>query len=439
MVESVASGKPEGHLLKEIRALRAGKMKVWPLREQLDRMYQTHVALCRRTRKVPAITEQIAVGIYLRYLPEDLGAEVRDLASDTDLETLYTKFAAAREYRRTAHPLLADARGLMGVSGDVTGLLTFTGELTGSRDPVLSDREPRAPAISAAMGVHRPGASFQEEDARPPVPDSRREGFPDRHARPTLYPPRVPPHPRPARWPQVHMASVQPPPPDLARSAGPSFHPMAPRRAPEFQSATAAVGWNPCFACGQTGHTQMNCVKYLQECARDPLSANRCPACNAVGLCPAECRRLLYFATSPYLHLELNQDGTSYILRCGLPISRWYRPELLVGPARATAPALQNPAAPEYRTAYAVHSAALPIAATPALPAPLGPTSGDPVLPQQDQGHRGNAEACQRQRGAAVRRYMPSLSEVHPKLFAGCRSTIQGPNRPSRFRVDRCV
>ena len=71
MVESVASGKPEGHLLKEIRTLRAGKMKVWPLREQLDRTYQTYVALCRRTHKVPVITEQTVVGIYLRYLPEE--------------------------------------------------------------------------------------------------------------------------------------------------------------------------------------------------------------------------------------------------------------------------------------------------------------------------------------------------------------------------------
>ena len=41
---------------------------------------------------------------------------------------------------------------------------------------------------------------------------------------------------------------------------------------------------------------------------------------------------------------------------------RWYRPELLVGPARAAAPTVPNPAAPEYRTAYAVHSATLPIA-----------------------------------------------------------------------------
>ena len=182
--------------------------------------------------------------------------------------------------------------------------------------------------------------------------------------------------PRPARWSQVHMMNVQPPPPELARSAGPSFHPMTPRRAPEFPSTTAAVGWNPCFACGQTGHRLMNWAKYLRDCARDPLRATRCPACNAVGLCPAGCRRRLYFATPPYPHLELNKDGTSYFIRCGLPMPRWYRPELLARPARTAATAVQNSAAPEYRTAYAVHSATLPIAATPALPAPPDPTSG---------------------------------------------------------------
>ena len=87
LVESVAPGKPNGHLLKEIKTLEAGKMGVWPLREQLDRMYHTYLALCRRTRKVPVITEQIVVGIYQLYLPEDLGAQVRDMAPDADLET----------------------------------------------------------------------------------------------------------------------------------------------------------------------------------------------------------------------------------------------------------------------------------------------------------------------------------------------------------------
>ena len=274
-VEGVAPGKPEGHLLKEIRALGAGKMGVWPLREQLDRMYQTYLALCRRTRKVPMITEQIVGGIYLRHLPEDLGAQVGDLAPDADLETPYAaaKLAAAREDRRTTHPLLRDARGLSMVSGDVTGLLTVTGELIASRDPAFADRKPRAPAIPAAMEVYRPGASFHEESARPAVPDRRREGFPDRRARSAMSSPRVPPRPyvcrtrygfedvpgrdqghpirrgraadrrysadpRLARWPQVHVLNVQAPPPELARSAGPSFHPMTPQRAPEFPSAT---------------------------------------------------------------------------------------------------------------------------------------------------------------------------------------------------------
>ena len=158
-------------------------------------MYQTYLALCHRTRKVSLITEQIVVGIYLRYLPEDLGAQVRDLASDADLETLYAaaKFVAAREDRRTTHTLLRDARGLSGASGDVTGSLTFTGELSGSRDPAFADGEPRAPSISATMGVNRPGASFHEERARPSVPDRRREEFPYRHARPTMSSARVPP------------------------------------------------------------------------------------------------------------------------------------------------------------------------------------------------------------------------------------------------------
>ena len=197
MGESGAPKKPEGHLLKEIRTLEAGKMGVWPLREQLDRMYPTYLALCRRTPKVPVIAEQIVVGIYLRYLPKDLGAQVRDLSPDADLETLYAaaKFAAAGEDRRTTHPLLRGARGLSVVSGDVTELLMVTCELTGSRDPVFADREPGAPAIPAAMEVNRPGASFHEESARPPVPDRRRERVLDRHARPMMSSPRVPPRP----------------------------------------------------------------------------------------------------------------------------------------------------------------------------------------------------------------------------------------------------
>lgn len=41
LVKSVAPGKPEGHLL--IKTLGVGKTGVWPLREQLDRIYQTYL------------------------------------------------------------------------------------------------------------------------------------------------------------------------------------------------------------------------------------------------------------------------------------------------------------------------------------------------------------------------------------------------------------
>ena len=197
----MAPGKPEGHLLKEIRILEAGKMGAWPLREQLDRMYQTYLALCRRTRNVPVIIEQNMVEIYFRYLPEDLGAQVRDLAPDGDLETRYAaaKFAAAREDRRTTHPLLWDVRGLSAVSGEVTGPFAIPGESAESRDPAFAAREPRSSAIPATMEVHRSGGSFNEEGDRPPVPDRRREGFPERHARPMMAASRASPRPYVAR------------------------------------------------------------------------------------------------------------------------------------------------------------------------------------------------------------------------------------------------
>ena len=44
MVESVAPGKPEGHVLKDIRTLEARSMGLWPLQEQLDRVYHTLLA-----------------------------------------------------------------------------------------------------------------------------------------------------------------------------------------------------------------------------------------------------------------------------------------------------------------------------------------------------------------------------------------------------------
>ena len=101
------------------------------------------------------ITEQIVVGIYLRYLHEALGAQVRKLAPDAGLETLCTaaKFAAARKDRRTTHPLLRDTRGLPLPSGDAAGLLMISGETDGSSDPTFAARELRAPA---AHTVDRP-------------------------------------------------------------------------------------------------------------------------------------------------------------------------------------------------------------------------------------------------------------------------------------------
>ena len=94
------------------------------------------------------ITEQIVLGIYLRYLREDLGAQVRDLTPDAELETPYAaaKFAAPTEDRCTTHPLLRDAQGLSAVSRDVTGLLAVPGESAESRDPGFAAREPRSPA-----------------------------------------------------------------------------------------------------------------------------------------------------------------------------------------------------------------------------------------------------------------------------------------------------
>ena len=251
MVESVAPGEPEGHRLKETETFEAGQMGVWSLREQLDRMYQTYLALCRRTRKVPVIIEQIVGGIYLRYLAEELGAQERASASDADLETLYTagKFGAAREDRRTTHPLLRDTRGLSLPNGDAAGLLMISGESAKSSDPGLAARETRTAAAPADREVHRHGGGFYGDVTGPPASDSRREGFPDRPARPMMTPCRGPPRPhiprprfgigdvqgrdqgppmsrnraaerrysadpRPARWPQVHVMNVQPSPPE---------------------------------------------------------------------------------------------------------------------------------------------------------------------------------------------------------------------------------
>ena len=146
----------------------------------------------------------------------------------------------------------------------------------------------------------------------------------------------------------------------------------------------------------------MNCAKYLQKCAREPLRANRCPACNALELCPADCSRRLYFATSPYPHLELSNKSTGYFIPCGFPVSRWYRPELLVGLARAVPPAMSSSATPGYRAACAVHAAALPHAASPALPAPPAATQTS-ALPEP------GPTRCVRQLT-----WMPSVIVVEP-------------------------
>ena len=62
---------------------------------------------------------------------------------------------------------------------------------------------------------------------------------------------------------------------------------------------------------------------------------------------------------------------------------RSYRPELLVGPARAGTPGAPNPAVPEHGTACAAHSSPLPIAAAAVLPAPPNSTpSGVPTAPK---------------------------------------------------------
>ena len=75
MVKTVALGEPDGHLLKEIKSLEVGNLVgLALLREELDRLYQTYLGLCRRTHKVPVTTKQIVVGINLPWLPQNLGA-----------------------------------------------------------------------------------------------------------------------------------------------------------------------------------------------------------------------------------------------------------------------------------------------------------------------------------------------------------------------------
>ena len=69
----------------------------------------------RRARKTPVITEQMVVGIYMRYLPEDLGAQVRDMAPHAGLETLYTAAKFGRLAKTGApHPRFSETLGSFG-------------------------------------------------------------------------------------------------------------------------------------------------------------------------------------------------------------------------------------------------------------------------------------------------------------------------------------
>ena len=281
IVEGVAPRKPESHLLKEIQPSEVGKISVWPLREQLDRMNQTHLALFRRTHKNPVITEKAVVGISLSNLPEDLGTQVRDMACDAELETLYTatKFAAAMEDRRTTHPILRDTQDPSGVSGDVAGLFAVTRDLTGKHDTTPVDRGQRAHTLAASAGTVSPSAAFQRESMRQQGVDRRREESLDRHSRPTNTR-----NGHRCIWRTCSLRHL-----NLQDRWAQPFSRLF-RGEPQSSNALPPP---PCFACGRTGHRLINCAKYLHECARDPLRANRCPACNAAGLCSADCRRRL--------------------------------------------------------------------------------------------------------------------------------------------------
>ena len=77
----------------------------------------------------------------------------------------------------------------------------ISGESAGSSDPDSAARELRAPAARTAdRAVHRHGGGFYGDGTGPPASDRRREGFPDRPARPTVMSSHVPPRsytPRP--------------------------------------------------------------------------------------------------------------------------------------------------------------------------------------------------------------------------------------------------
>lgn len=114
-------------------------------------------------------------------------------------------------------------------------------------------------------------------------------------------------------------------------------------RIPGFSAGPADPHlWTPRFACGQSGHRLMNCSKYLQECARDRQRANRRRGCTSARLWPADCRRRLHFPLTPYPHLDLNRESTSFFTNVVWlcvdgtvgtsswasrgPLNRWYLP-----------------------------------------------------------------------------------------------------------------
>ena len=80
--------------------------------------------------------------------------------------------------------------------------------------------------------------------------------------------------------------NMQPSSPEPARPAGSAFHSMTPRKAPDLPPAISTIGWNPCFACGQTGHRQNNCAKYLQECVRTLSALTDVPRATQQGYAP---------------------------------------------------------------------------------------------------------------------------------------------------------
>lgn len=127
-------------------------------------MCQTSLALCPCTHKAPLTTTQTAVAIYLRYLPQDVGAQERDIAPDADLQTLDTaaQLAAASERQRTAYPLQRDARGPSGGGDHAAGLFAITGELVGSHDTNVPKRGQRAKALATSAGTGSPSTPFKK-------------------------------------------------------------------------------------------------------------------------------------------------------------------------------------------------------------------------------------------------------------------------------------